>query len=247
MLLQGKTAIITGATRGIGRAVLTRFAEEGATVIGIYQSNDEAARQIEEEYRNSDTCVQLKKGSVKDRAFFKHILKEVKNDFGKIDILVNNAGIVKDNLTMMMTLDDWESVFQTNFHGTYIGCTEVIPYMLEQQFGKIVNVVSVSGHFGREGQMNYSASKGAVMGLTRMLARRYAKYGIHLNCVAPGMMESEMIQHVSGAKLDNFLQHTHFNRLGELKEAADSILFLSSHLSDYVSNTVLKVDGGFMR
>jgi 3-oxoacyl-[acyl-carrier protein] reductase len=247
MLLQDKTAIITGATRGIGKAVLTRFAEEGASVIGIYHSNDEAARQIEEQYRSLDCSVQLIKGSVEDRDFIKDLMKRTKAEFKKIDILVNNAGIVKDNLSMMMKLEEWDSVFQTNFQGTFNGCTEVIPYMLEQQYGKVVNVVSVSGYYGREGQMNYATSKGAIIGLTRMLARRYAKHGIYFNAVAPGMIQSEMIGQVSPSKMDNFLQHTNLKRPGELEEVADAILYLASDLSDYVSDTVLKVDGGFMR
>lgn len=247
MILQGKTAIITGATRGIGKAVLDRFIEEGASVIGIYQNSEETARQIEEEYRLKGVSVQMIKGSVSDQEFIKNIMKSTNDEFKKIDILVNNAGIAKDNLTMTMTAEEWNGVFQTNFQGTYNCCSEVIPFMLEHKVGKIVNVVSVSGYYGREGQLNYSASKGAIIGLTRMLARRYAEEGLSINAIAPGMIESEMIQEVSAEKTENYLNHTHFKRAGKLREAADSILFLSSQLSDYVSGTVLKVDGGFMR
>lgn len=247
MLFKDKTAIITGATRGIGKAILHRFAEEGANIIGVYHHNDWAARQIEEEYRSSGCYVQMEKGSVTDRAFIKDLIKRTSDQFNRIDILVNNAGIVKDNLTMMMSMEEWNSVFQTNFQGTYNGCTEMIPYMLKQQFGKIVNVVSVSGYYGREGQINYASSKGAIIGLTRMLARRYAEQGIYLNAVAPGMIQSEMTEHVQQAKMDNFLKHTHLKRSGEAEEVANAVVYLSSYLSDYVSGTVMKVDGGFMR
>lgn len=247
MILQNKVAVITGATRGIGKAVLTRFIEEGATVIGLFQNSDELAKQLESELVSKGHTVEFVKGSVSDQDFVADFMKHIKQKYKSIDILINNAGIAKDSLAMMMSLEQWDSVFETNFLGTYHCCNEVIPYMKEQQSGKVVNVISVSGVYGREGQMNYAASKGAIVGLTRMLSRRYSEDGIHFNCIAPGMVETEMIEQVSEAKMNNFLKHTNLKRPGSVQEVANSILFLSSHLSDYVSNTVLKVDGGFMR
>jgi 3-oxoacyl-[acyl-carrier protein] reductase len=247
MLLKDKVAIVTGATRGIGKGILYTLAEQGATVIGVYASSDAAAREIESDLSARGKNVKFYKGSAADREFIKQMMAEVNATYGHIDVLVNNAGITRDQFVTQMPLEDWEAVYHTNFLGTYICCTEALPYMEKQQSGKVVNLVSVTGVLGREAQANYGASKGSIMGLTRMLARRYAEQGIYFNAVAPGMINTEMIGHVPQAKLDNFLRFTNVNRLGEVDEVSNAVLFLASDLSHYVTDTVLKVDGGFMR
>lgn len=250
MLLRNKIAIVTGATRGIGRAVLSRFQAEGASVIGVFQKNEELAKQLEIEYasKNSrDQSIEFVQGSVADPVFVADLMQYVYNKYQRIDILVNNAGIAEDQLSMMMSLEQWNTVFDTNFLGTYHGCREVIPFMQAQQNGKVVNVISVSGVHGKEGQINYAGSKGAVVGLTRLLSRKHAQEGIHFNCIAPGMIETDMLEHIKQSKRDQFLQHTNVKRAGQVEEIASSILFLSSEWSNYVSNIVMKVDGGFMR
>jgi 3-oxoacyl-[acyl-carrier protein] reductase len=186
-------------------------------------------------------------GSITDRDFVRQMMEQVAADYGRIDVLINNAGIVSDNFTSQMSLAEWDRVFRTNFEGTYICCQEAIPYMERQGGGKIVNVISVTGVLGREAQTNYGASKGSIIGLTRMLARRYASQGIYVNAIAPGMIQTEMIGHVPQDKLNNFLAHTDLKRLGSAREIADSVLFLSGEMSDYIAGSVLKVDGGFMR
>jgi 3-oxoacyl-[acyl-carrier protein] reductase len=247
MLLQDRVAVVTGATRGIGKSILYRLAEEGAKVIGVYANSDQAAREIEEDIWGKGGQVQFYKGSVTDRAFVGEMFQEIKEKQGSLDVLVNNAGIVRDQLLFQMPDEDWEAVYRTNFLGTYICSTEVLPYMKEQQAGKVVNVVSVTGVIGREAQTNYGASKGSIMGLTRLLARKYATRGIAFNAVAPGMINTEMIGHVPKEKLDNFLRYTNVNRLGEPEEVAQAVLYLASDLSGYVTDTVLRVDGGFLR
>lgn len=247
MLMKRRVAVITGATRGIGKAILHRFAEEGAAIVGVYASSDRLADDIRNEWQAKGVDITFYKGSITDRDFVRGLMEQVVSQHGAIDVLVNNAGVVADNFASQMPLDDWNRVFRTNYEGTYRCSLEALPYMERQGSGKIVNVISVTGVIGREAQTNYGASKGAIIGLTRLMARQYASKGIYVNAVAPGMINTEMIGHVPQEKLDNFLAHTDMKRLGEPKEIADAVLFLSGTMSDYVAGTVLKVDGGFIR
>jgi 3-oxoacyl-[acyl-carrier protein] reductase len=246
-VIKDKVVIITGATRGIGKAILYRFAEEGAKIVGVYASRDELANTIQNELQTSNVDVSFYKGSITDQDFVRRMMEDVISKYGTIDVLVNNAGIVSDNFSTQMTYEDWNRVFKTNFQGTYCCSLEVLPYMKRQGKGKIVNVISVTGVLGREVQTNYGTSKGAIIGLTRMMARQYSAKGIHINAVAPGMINTEMIGHVPQEKLDNFIRHTNMRRLGEPDEVANSVLFLSSKQSDYIAGVVLKVDGGFIK
>lgn len=247
MLLKDKVAVVTGATRGIGKAILYRFAEEGTRLIGLYQNSVQAANEIQEDFNKQGLYIEFFKGSVMDQEFISRVFMQVRNTHGKIDILINNAGVVRDNFLFQMPIEDWDLVYRTNFLGSYICSTAVLPYMEEQGGGKIINIVSLTGVFGREAQINYGTSKGSVIGLTRLLSRDYAKKGININAIAPGMIETEMIHHVPQEKVDHLLHYTHLERLGKPKEVAETALFLSSHLSDYISGIVLDVDGGFIR
>ncbi|MBP1989983.1 3-oxoacyl-ACP reductase FabG [Paenibacillus eucommiae] len=247
MLLRDQVAVVTGATRGIGRAAMERLAAEGASVVGVYNSSDKLAEELQSELALRGSDVRMFKGSVTDRSFIASMMKQVYDELGRMDILVNNAGISDDQLALMMSEEQWDTVFRTNFTGTCICCQEAIPYMAAGGGGKVVNVVSVSGVYGREAQVNYAASKGAIIGLTKMLARRYAADGIRLNALAPGMITTQMTDKVPLEKQHNFLRHTNMNRMGTAEEIAGSIVYLASPLSDYVSDHVLKADGGFLR
>lgn len=247
MQLEDQVAVVTGATRGIGKAVLRALLTEGAVVAGIYASDDAAAAAVMAENPESSDRIRLFKGSVSDRPFIRETMAEVSRQYGKIDILINNAGIARDQFAARMSEEEWEAVYLTNFHGTYVCCAETIPYMLDRKYGKIVNVVSVSGIHGREAQINYGASKGAVIGLTRMLARRYGPHGIGINAMAPGMIRTEMLDSVPACKQEQFFDYTHLKRPGEAAEIAGTIVFLAGRSSDYISGTVLSADGGFMR
>lgn len=247
MLLADKIAIVTGATRGIGKEVVQSFVQQGAFVIGIYANNDVAAREIESELNRNGQTVLYLKGSVIDQAFVQSAIDEVIKRFGRIDILVNNAGINRDQFIFKMPEDDWNQVISTNFSGAFYLCQAVLPYMEQREKGKIINVVSITGVVGREAQTNYGTSKGAIIGLTRLLARKYNPKGISINAIAPGMIDTEMIHHVPEEKLSNFLRFTNAKRLGTAKEVAQNVIYLSTDLSDYVTDTVLKVDGGFLR
>ncbi|WP_273854161.1 SDR family NAD(P)-dependent oxidoreductase [Guptibacillus spartinae] len=247
MLLKDKIAVVTGATRGIGKEIVQTFVRQGAFVIGIYANNDTAATEIEAELNADGQTVHYIKGSVSDQTFVQSTIEQITEMYGKIDILVNNAGINRDQFIFKMEKKDWNQVISTNFSGTLYFCQAVLPFMEQQQKGKIVNVVSVTGVAGREAQTNYGASKGAIIGLTRLLARKYHSKGISINAIAPGMIETEMIHHVPEEKLSNFLRFTNARKLGTTEEVARNVVYLSSDLSDYVTDTVLKVDGGFLR
>jgi 3-oxoacyl-[acyl-carrier protein] reductase len=246
-VLQDRVAIVTGATRGIGRAVWEQFSAAGATVIGVYARSGDIAARLQAEMESRSVPGAFYQGSVDDRAFVRKLMRRVKRQFGRLDILVNNAGITRDNLAMRMTVEEWEAVLRTNWLGTLLCATEAIPYMREQGGGSVINVVSVSGIHGREAQANYSAAKGAVIGLTKLLARRHAQEGIRVNAIAPGMIATEMTEPLSAGAMATFLGNTNLKRQGTADEVAAALLPLASGAADYVSGQVLKVDGGFLR
>lgn len=242
-----KVVVITGVTRGIGKAAALAFIAEGAIVAGIYRSSDDAALELRQSVEAGGGRISLYKGSVADREFIASAFSDIRRAYGSVDVLVNNAGQTGDGMALLMTEEQWNDVVGTNFAGTFNCSQEAIPYMVRQGGGSIVNVVSVSGVYGREAQTNYAASKGAVMGLTKLLARRCAPDGIHVSAVAPGMIDTDMAQHVPEDKLADFLRHTAAGRLGTAEEAAAAIVYLASPLSAYATGHVLKIDGGFLR
>lgn len=242
-----KVILITGATRGIGKAILHRFANHDYKIHGVYANNSAKADEIKEIYKKQGYYVEMHQCDVTNKDSVKRLITEIISMSGKIDILINNAGITKDNVIINMPLNDWDMVLDTNFVGTFNCITEILPYMLKIGGGKIVNLVSVSGVRGREAQCNYGTSKGAIIGLTRLLSRKYGEYGIHINCIAPGMINTEMISNVPKVKIDNFLNYTALKRLGEASEIADVVNFLASEDSGYLTNNVILVDGGFIR
>jgi len=247
MMLHNQVAIITGATRGIGRAVWDHFAAAGATVVGVYARSGDIAAQLQAEMTAKSIPGCFYQGSVDDPAFVRDLMKRVKEQFGRIDILVNNAGITRDNFAMRMTVEEWDAALHTNLQGTLLCASEAIPYIRQQGGGSVINVVSVSGVYGREAQINYSTAKGAVIGLTKLLARRHAGEGIRINAIAPGMIATEMTEQLPTGKLENFLRHTNVKRQGTVNEVAAAILPLASGATGYLSGQVLKVDGGFLR
>lgn len=247
MLLKGKVAIVTGATGGIGRAVILKLCKEGARVIGIYRSQTTAAERFQAELAGSGFEAVFYKGSVCDEAFVCNTVKSVMESYGEIDILVNNAGITRDAFLPQMQSGEWKDVFETNFQGTYICTREVLPFMLEKGHGRVVNIISVSGIIGKEAQANYSVSKGAVIGLTRLLSRKYSHSGIYFNSIAPGLIETDMIDSMPDNKKADIINSANMRRMGKAEEVAGAVLFLCSSLSDYCNNTILTVDGGLLR
>ncbi|KUO64321.1 MAG: 3-oxoacyl-ACP reductase [Gracilibacter sp. BRH_c7a] len=247
MLLKGKVAIVTGATGGLGKAIIHKLCKEGARVIGIYRSQSLSAEKLQAVLAESGFEVSFYKGSVYDEVFVANTVNKIIEKYNRIDILVNNAGITRDAFLPQMASKDWKDVFETNFEGAYICTREVLPHMLKREFGRVINIISISGIIGKEAQTNYCASKGAVIGLTRLLSRKYSQKGIYFNAIAPGLIETDMIDHLPDNKRTGIINSTNLKRVGKAEEVAGAVLFLSSSLSDYCNNTILTIDGGMLR
>lgn len=247
MLLRGKVAIVTGATGGIGKAVIHKLCREGARVIGIYRSQSAAAEKLQAELAEGGFEAAFYKGSVCDEEFVSNTVKSSIEKYKSIDILINNAGITRDAFLPQMQSEDWKNVFETNFLGSYICAREVLPHMLERESGRVVNIISISGVIGKEAQTNYCASKGAVIGLTRLLSRQYSDKGIYFNSIAPGLIETDIIDTLTDNKKTEIINSTNMKRIGKAEDVAGAVLFLCSSLSDYCNNTILSVDGGLLR
>lgn len=249
MRLEGKIALVTGGSRGIGRATVERLASEGATVYFLYQRNEEAARAVEEAVR---TATEGQSGSataicadVRDNARAKEVVDEiVERHDSRLDILVNSAGIVRDGLFGMMTDEQWNDVIQTNVCGTFHYCRAVSQWMMMQRCGSIVNLSSTASIVPARGQVNYATSKGAINSLTRSLAKELAKRKIRVNAVAPGMIDTDMSQAVRGIAGDKIKEVIPFSRVGKPSEVASVIAFLASDESSYVTGQILCIDGG---
>jgi 3-oxoacyl-[acyl-carrier protein] reductase len=244
MRLDGKIALVTGGSRGIGRACVARLAAEGAKVTFIYQSNQESAEALVSELQTAPQPVSALQADVRDLARAKQIIDQIFDESQRIDILVNSAGIVMDGLMGAMTQEQWQKVIETNLGGTYNYCHAVTQYMMMQRSGSIVNLSSTAAEFASRGQVNYAASKGGINGLTRALAKELAPRGVRVNAVAPGMIETDMSQFVRGAAGDVIIKAIPMKRIGKPEEIAAVVAFLASSDAAYLTGQVLRVDGG---
>jgi len=241
--LNGKTAIITGASGGIGRATALSLAGAGASVVLNYSSNREAAEEIKEKILNSGGSAETFKADVVDYSQCEILVKSAIDHFKRIDILINNAGITRDNLLARMKAEEWHAVIDTNLNGVYNCCRAVIKPLLKQKSGgRIINIASVAGIYGNSGQANYAAAKGGVIAFTRSLAKELGSRDITVNAVAPGFIETEMTDQLSDQVKKQALEHIALGRFGKPEDVAEVILFLASS-SGYVSGQVIAVDG----
>lgn len=244
--LENKVAIITGGARGIGKGTVQKFLDEGAAV-AIWDIDEEAGKA---------TAIELKNGGGKNLRFYKvnttdlpsvtEAAAQVAADFGGIDILVNNAGITRDASMKKMTAQQWQQVIDVNLTGVF-NCTKaVFPYLIERGGGRIINAASVVAHNGNFGQTNYVATKAGVIGMTKTWAREFGRKGITVNAVAPGFINTEMIQTVPENILDNLRGKTPLGRLGEVEDIANAYCFLASDEAAFITGTTLNVDGGLV-
>ena len=243
-MLKGKTAIITGGVRGIGKAIALAFVENGANVALCYRGNEDAAKITEEEIGRLQGNVILFKGDVKNPDFAKEVISITKEAFGSIDILVNNAGITRDKLILRMNEDDFTQVIDTNLSGSFYflkACAEV---MVKQRYGRIINLSSIVGVSGNAGQSNYSASKAGIIGLTKSAAKELGRRGITVNAIAPGFIETDMTDVLSEAQKIALLNGIPVGRAGTTKDIANLALFLASEEASYITGQVIGVDGG---
>lgn len=242
MSLNGKTALVTGASRGIGRAIALRLAEDGANVAFIYAGSADKAEAVVNEITALGVNAKAYRCNVADSAAVNETVKAVTNDLGKIDILVNNAGITRDGLMLRMKDEDFDAVLDTNLKGVFNMIRACYSGFIRKKSGRIINISSVSGIMGNAGQANYSASKAGVIGLTKSVARELASRGITCNAVAPGFIQTDMTENLG----DNnpLLNSIPLGRMGKPEDIAAAVAFLASDSAAYITGEVLKVDGG---
>jgi len=243
--LAGKTVIVTGGSRGIGRAIVLLFADEGCDVTFFYRGNADAANAVVAAAKDASRNVAADQVDVRDSAACAAAVERVAERRGRIDVLVNNAGIIRDNQLAALDDDDIRSVLDTNVGGVFNVTRAVVPHMIVQRAGKIINLSSVSGEKGGRGQTNYAASKGAINAFTRALAVELAPRKITVNAVAPGVIETEMSEDVRELAGDTVKAKILLRRFGKPQDVACAVWFLASAYADYVTGEVLHVDGGF--
>ena len=243
-LLEGQTAVVTGASRGIGRAIALRLASEGALVAVNYQGSRERAEAVKAEIEEQGGTALLYQCNVADFAACEEFLKAVTEQTGRLDILVNNAGITRDGLLMRMSEEDYDAVLNTNLKGTFNCIRFASRQMLRQKSGRIINISSVSGVLGNAGQANYSASKAGIIGLTKSAARELASRGITVNAIAPGFVNTEMTEGLSEKVKEGAVAQIPLGKFGEPEDIAEAALFLASKGAGYMTGQVLHVDGG---
>src|SRR6187551_3412386 len=245
--LANKTAIITGAARGIGEGIAIRFAEEGANVAFTYVSDSSAERSAALEAKLVSMGVKAKGYQVNagDYAACETLVTEVLKDFGQIDICVNNAGISKDNLLLRMTPEQWDEVMQVNLKSVFNMTKQVIRPMMKAKKGSIINMSSIVGVRGNAGQTSYAASKAGIIGFTKSVAQELGSRNIRCNAIAPGFIETDMTHYLKeGTGTEEFMKKIPMGRFGVAEEVANATLFLASNLSSYITGQVLSVCGG---
>jgi 3-oxoacyl-[acyl-carrier protein] reductase len=243
--LAGRTVIVTGGSRGIGRSIVELFAADGAEVVFFYRGNTAAATEVVEAARAAGQRIAAEQVDVTDAAACAAAVERTVERCGSVDVLVNNAGVIRDNLLALLEVEDVRVVLDTNVGGVFNVTRAVVPHMIARRAGKIVNVSSVSGEKGGRGQTNYAASKGAINALTRALAVELAPRRINVNCVAPGVVETEMTQEIRDRAGDEVKSRILLRRFGQPRDVAHAVWFLASKYADYITGQVLHVDGGF--
>ena len=243
-MLKNKIALITGAGRGIGRAIAIALAKEGAEVVINYNGSEERAKEVKQTIEENGGKASIYKCNVSDFVACEAMIKDIVKEYGHLDILVNNAGITKDGLIMKMKEEDFDSVLNVNLKGTFNTIRHSARQMLKQRSGKIINISSVSGILGNVGQANYAASKAGVIGLTKTMARELCSRGITVNAIAPGFVDTEMTEVLSEEIRENACKQIILGRFGKPEDIANTAVFLASDKADYITGQVISVDGG---
>ena len=244
MELSGKTALVTGAGRGIGAAIAKKLADKGATVIINYSGNDKAAQDTLDDIAADGNKAEIYKCNVADYEEVEQMIQYVVQKYKKIDILINNAGITRDGLIMRMSEKDFDDVIDVNLKGTFNCIRHVARQMIKQRCGRIVNMSSVVGIAGNAGQVNYAASKAGVIGITKSAAKELAARGITVNAIAPGYIDTDMTRVLSDDIKDDIVSQIPLKRMGQVSDIADAAVFLVSDRASYITGQVLSVDGG---
>ena len=236
----GRVAIVTGGTRGIGRAICERLRDErGCTVVANYAGNDDAARRFTEE-----TGIPTVKFDVGDYEAVQAACKKVEEEHGPIDIVVNNAGITRDGTLLKMSYEDWDAVMRTNLGGCFNMAKATFAGMKERGWGRIINIGSINGQAGQYGQVNYAAAKSGIHGFTKALAQEGARFGITVNAIAPGYIDTDMVAAVPEPVLEKIVAKIPVGRLGKASEIARGVSFLASEHAEFVTGSTMSINGG---
>lgn len=241
-----KVALITGGTRGIGKAIAIKFAKQGYNLVINYVSDKTDVKGLEEEFKQYNIDILFIKTDVSKFDDCEKMVKNAIEKFGHIDVLVNNAGITKDNLILRMSVEDFERVIDINLKGTFNVTKNVVPYMMKKKTGKIINLASVVGVSGNAGQCNYAASKAGIIGFTKSIAKELASRNILANCVAPGFIDTDMTSVLTDSVKENINTQIPLKRMGSSEEIANTVYFLGGEENTYITGQVINVDGGML-
>lgn len=243
-MFRGKVALVTGASKGIGKAIALALSQQGAIVVVNYNRSNDAAQELVEKINQGPGQAIAIQADVSKFDQAGRLIEETQSKYGKIDILINNAGITRDSLLMRLKEEDWDSVLEVNLKSVYNCSSQVLRTMLKARTGVIINISSVVGLHGNAGQTNYSASKAGIIGFTKSLAKEVSSRGIRVNCLAPGFIETDMTESLGEKAIETLLELIPLGRLGEPEDIADAVVFLSSDKADYITGQIISVDGG---
>jgi 3-oxoacyl-[acyl-carrier protein] reductase len=249
-----KIVFITGGNKGIGRSISFEFLKRGAKVLVLHSKDEDSIKTMEniirKDYFEFEQNFYFYKGSISDKYFLKSLFSDFEKHFGRLDILINNAGITRDSLFIAMEKEDWEDVIDINLKGTYL-VSFLAHNLLKKDKNKgishIINISSISGVYGNVGQVNYSTTKGAIIGMTKLFANKYFSDNIYVNTIIPGLIETDIMKSMPQERIDEIKKFLIIDRLGTTEEIARAVLFLCSEYASYINGTSLFVDGGFMK
>jgi 3-oxoacyl-[acyl-carrier protein] reductase len=239
-----RTVVVSGATRGIGRAIAGKFLEAGANVIGIYAKNTDSAASFSKEFKKYSSKLELLKCDIAQEAEVNALFSMVEEKYQALDILVNNAGVRRDAVLALMQTEQWQQVIDINLTGTYFMAKQAVLLMMQHKYGRIINITSPVAYLGFPGQANYAASKAGQIALTRTLAKEVAKKKITVNCVSPGFISTDFINDLDKEQLISYKKMVPMRRFGTPEEVADAVLFLAGPRAAYITGTVLEINGG---
>ena len=246
MRFNNKVVIVTGGSRGIGRAISKQFSDEGANVIVNYSVDEEAAQSVAEAAKSDGRNIITLKGDVSSTSQVDKMLREILRRYDHIDVLVNNAGIIRDKLLMIMPEEDWDRVIEVNLKGAFVWSKAVLKTMIGQRMGRIINIVSPSAITGRAGQANYAAAKGGLISFTKTLSKELARFEITVNAVSPGIIRTDLVEKLESDVKEEFLNLIPMRRFGSPEDVAEAVLFLASDSAQYITGQILCVDGGLI-